>query len=89
LPSLFGLMQLLNVRGLRGLRVVLSKPASTSQHVSLTTENLGAWLVGVAAIPIVSLVVCAEELRGVVKAANQWAVSQQLPVPIALKVSVL
>jgi hypothetical protein len=78
----FGLMQLLSMHGLQELSVHL-----TSGDAKLTVEGVGAWLVGLAVVPRVSLLLCSQEQVDVVGSSRQWAAQADLPVPPVLKVS--
>jgi hypothetical protein len=85
--TLFALMQLPSVRGLRELLVHVTSRQDKSD--TFTLEAVRLWLVGLAVVPKVYLLLRSAEQRGVFDAAIRWAVEIGLPLPAVLKVSVV
>ena len=84
--SVFALMQLQSVRGLKELVVHVSDTADVRGTFSV--EAVRAWLVGLAMVPKVSLLLSLAEQRGVFDTARQWATQHKLPLPAILRMSV-
>jgi hypothetical protein len=85
--TLFALMQLQSVRGLKELHVHVGD--SQGVRDTFTQEAVRMWLVGLAVVPKVFLVLRSAEQQGVFYAASQWAAQLGLPLPAVLKISMV
>jgi hypothetical protein len=81
--SVFGLMQLLTLRGLQEVSVHV-----TSSRVDFPVEGVNALLVGLATVPKVSLRLCSEGQRARAMAVRGWA-RTELPLPAVLHISMV
>lgn len=88
--DLMQLPQLVTVCGVRELSVVVrDPPCSTPCSIPPNVMEVSLWLVGLSAVPKVSLSVGTYRMRAIVESAKLWATDSGLSLPAMLRVCVV